>query len=63
MTVDQSAVRVKLEELITTISRKLRLKSDTLGPTKMILRQSKLSRVDRGTFSVAKNPGSTSREQ
>ena len=63
MTVDQGAVRVKLEELITTISRKLSLKSDASGPTKMVLKQSKFSLVNRGTFSVAKNPDSTSREQ
>ena len=63
MTVDQSAVSVKLEELITTISRKLSLKTDASRLTKMILKQSNFSLLNRGTFSVAKNPGSTSREQ
>ena len=63
MTVDQGAMRVKLEELIATILWKLSFKSDASGPTKMVLKQSKFSRVNRGTFSVAKNPDSTSREQ
>ena len=63
MAVDQGAVRVKLEELITTISRKLIMKSGALGPTKMVLKQSNLLLVNRATFSVARTPDSTSREQ
>ena len=63
MTVDQGAVRVKLEKLITTILWKLFLKSDASDSTKMVLKQSKFSRVNRATFSVAKTPDSTLREQ
>ena len=63
MAVDQGAVRVKLEELITTISRTLFMKSGALGPIKMVLKQSNLSLVNRATFSVARTPDSTSREQ